>query len=280
MRSRRAVSSPLLALATGLLAAAVPLSAQEEAPEAPPGAEPTAEQGDRTASRASGDAELLGRVVSAQTGKPIDGARVSVPDLGVGAVSGAEGEFLIRGLPAGEFSVRVQYLGHATNERPVRLEDGHVTRAVYLLDRDVLEVADLQVTVRRSEGREPRSNFRRRMEERRFGAFITREDIEEHDPQHTSDMLREIPGLKVTPVEFGQATVYMTGGTGSRCRPTVFLDGLPAEGFQVDNLQPEAVEGIEVYRRPSEIPAEFKGVGPVECGVLAIWSQTGRISGR
>lgn len=223
--------------------------------------------------------DLLGQVASRETGAPIDGAQISLPELGVGTVTGPEGEFRISNLPAGEYGVRVQYLGFLTNERPLRFEPGHVTRAVFLLERDVLRVADLEVVVKREESAGPRSGFRRRMERRRFGEFITREEIVAENPQHTSDMLREIPGVKVTRVEAGQASVLMRASNGSLCPPTVFLDGLPAEGFQIDNLQPAAVGGIELYRRPSEAPTEFKGAGASGCGVLVIWSHTGEVDG-
>ena len=225
-------------------------------------------------------ADLVGVVASAETGEVISDARVSIPELDLSFASTPEGRFELRRVPPGTYRVRVQYLGFSTNESPVPVEPGRVTRVVFLLDREVLEVADIEVDVRRTDRSAPRSAFRERMREGRFGVFITREDILEREPEHMSDMLREIPGVRVSPVEWGQATVFFRDGTGSLCEPTVFVDGNPAPGFSLDNFAPDAVEGVELYRRPSEMPVQFKGMGPADCGVLVVWSQTGEVTSR
>lgn len=40
-------------------------------------------------------------------------------------------------------------------------------------------------------------------------------------------------------------------------------------------VQPEDVHAIEVYRTPSEIPAQFGGAESA-CGVILVWTQRGR----
>lgn len=223
-------------------------------------------------------ADLVGTVASSRTGEPIAGARISFPDFQYGSISTKEGKFRIPNLPPGLYDVHVRYLGYKTNQRPVRLKAGHVTRVVFTLERDVLEVADLKVEVKQPERTEPRSALRRRIERGR-GEIITRDQIEKKNPENTTDMLREIPGLNVSPVEFGQATVQMRGAKGSLCRPTVFLNGIVARGYEIDNLQPSSVQAIEVYRRASQAPVEFKGTGSPGCGVIVLWSRTGRSDG-
>ncbi len=44
-----------------------------------------------------------------------------------------------------------------------------------------------------------------------------------------------------------------------------------------DVVNPETVEGIEVYRTAAQVPAEFGGSGIfTRCGVLVIWTRRGR----
>ena len=259
---------PLL-VAVAAMAWGGPLTAQQ--PADAPGVDSTAAPSDTFA-------DLVGVVASRTTGEPIADALISVPELDLSFASGTGGRFELRRLPPGTYRLRVQYLGYSTNEQAIEVAPGRVTRVVFLLERDVLELADLEVEVRQTDRSRARAAFRERMREGRFGTFITREDIEEKEPHNTSDMLRNLPGVKVTPVQWGQATVFLRGSTGDVCEPTVFLNGVPAPGFQLDNLPPVAVEGIEIYRRPSDMPTQFKGVGSPGCGALVIWSQTGELT--
>ena len=217
-------------------------------------------------------ANFKGKVASSRTGKPISGARVSIPEIQYGAITNEEGNFTIRELPPGLYDVRVHYLGYSTNQRPIRLRPGRVTDATFLLERDVLEVADLTVEVKQTNRSDPMREFKRRMK-RGFGEFITRQDIQERSPQHTSDLLRTVPGVSVGPVRFGRAKVTMRT-SGRECRPVVFLDGVMTRNYRVDNLQPEAIQGIEVYRRASETPAQFTMTNS-GCGVLVIHTRVG-----
>lgn len=217
-------------------------------------------------------ANFTGTVASSQTGKPISGARVSIPEIQYGAITDEEGNFTIQELPPGLYDVRVHYLGYSTNQRPIRLQPGRVTNATFLLERDVLEVADLKVEVKQTNRVDPMADFKRRME-RGFGDFITREEIEKRNPQHTSDLLRTVPGVDVGPVQYGQADVRMRRA-GRECQPVVFLDGVLTRNYNIDQLQPQSIQAIEVYRRSSETPPQFT-LSSSGCGVLVIHTRVG-----
>ena len=217
-------------------------------------------------------ANFTGTVASSQTGEPITGARVSIPELQFGAITNDEGDFTIKNVPPGLYDVRVHYLGYSTNQRPIRLQSGRVTNATFLLERDVLEVADLTVEVKQTNRVDPLEEMKERMETG-FGEFITREEIAKRSPQNTSDLLRTVPGVNVTPTRYGRAKVTMRC-TGRESRPVVFLDGVMTRQFAIDNIDPQAVEAIEVYRRASETPPRFQ-VGGTGCGVLVIHTRVG-----
>lgn len=93
-----------------------------------------------------------------------------------------------------------------------------------------------------------------------------------------TDVLTGIPGVLVTPDARGRNEVRFTGGPFGRCAPRVWVDGFPLSfdlGF--DNLNryvdPDNVAGIEVYRRASDVPAEFSGGPSGSCGALVIWTR-------
>src|SRR5258705_9514197 len=65
-----------------------------------------------TLARAQGDgARITGTVTEAKTGQPVAGARVVVADGQFGAVTGADGNYVIT-LPVGTYKVRASMIGY------------------------------------------------------------------------------------------------------------------------------------------------------------------------
>ena len=73
----------------------------------------------------------------------------------------------------------------------------------------------------------------------------------------------------------------------SNCATQIFVDGFllnrrtgssrgaPPIDFRIDDVvSPSSIEGIEVYRGLSTVPAEFLNPD-AECGVIAIWTRRG-----
>ncbi len=57
---------------------------------------------------------IAGRVVDAQSGRPISGAQVMVVGTQLGALAGVDGRFVIRSAPTGTVAVRTLMIGYAT----------------------------------------------------------------------------------------------------------------------------------------------------------------------
>jgi hypothetical protein len=128
----------------------------------------------------------------------------------------------------------------------------------------------------------PLRRFYERMEHGR-GSFVTRELIDRRKPRRLTDLFREIPGVRVASTARGDRLV-MTGATPAMyrvdprweagdCPVQYYLDGVsyqPDFAGVPNDVRPDEVEGIEVYRRLSEVPVEFRRPG-AECGVVVIW---------
>jgi hypothetical protein len=107
------------------------------------------------------------------------------------------------------------------------------------------------------------------------GLFLRRDDIARTRGARLSEVLGTVPGARRATIQ-GRAGISLgrSGGTGRACPPSVFLDGMQvvrAEGID-DIVAVSAVEAIEVYRGPSQTPAQFAG-GETGCGVVVIWTQ-------
>ncbi|MDX1578634.1 MAG: TonB-dependent receptor [Gemmatimonadota bacterium] len=217
-------------------------------------------------------ATLRGIVASRVDGLEISNAQVLVPELDRGVRTDDEGAFELAGLPPGEYDVHVRYLGYATNESPIRLEAGRVSRVTFLLERDVLEVAELVVEVPRPPP--PPADWMRAFRQRRaegFGHFLDRGDIEEKRVRRASDLFRQIPGVYVSPAGFEGSGILLRRGA-RQCQPALWVDGVLTGRYPIDDLHPDDIEGIEVYRRASQTPLQFKRG---TCGSILIWTRAG-----
>ena len=57
---------------------------------------------------------IVGSVMDEMTMAPLAGASVSVGDHELSAVTNVDGHFSIRGIPAGDVSLRMEHIGHIT----------------------------------------------------------------------------------------------------------------------------------------------------------------------
>ena len=219
-------------------------------------------------------ANLTGQVVSAMTGGPLADARVLLKSSGRGAFTDSTGHFTIRDAPAGRDTLQVSLIGFAEEQVPLTLEADHTTRVTLMLSETVLRVEDITVEVR-SPRREigKLSGFWDR-QKMGLGQFITPEEIEEANPQHGSDLLRMVPGVRVGPYRFGRAPVSI-GRARQGCPPTYYVDGVRRQDWHIDDMNRDDLLAIEVYRGPSETPAQYK-FGGRTCGTIVIWTREGR----
>lgn len=212
-------------------------------------------------------ANVLGRVVQAGSRAPLPEAEVGLPDLDMGTETDEEGRFWFRNVPAGEHVFVFQYLGFA-DSATVYLAPNELNQLEVAIDLLVVPVADLFVRVEALEAPGKLSDFNRRREKGQ-GYFITREDILRRDPVRTTDMLRTVPGVRIAPTTAGRSTVRMRG---KGCRVAYFVDGIRAPSFDLDNVQPASVAGIEIYKGSASVPPEFRG--PLTpCAAIVLWTR-------
>lgn len=96
----------------------------------------------------SGVAQDLGTisgVVARTDGGPIEGAIVSITDLGLATVTGPDGRFSLDGAPPGEWVVRFASLGFAPQDQLVTVSGGGTVVFDAVLEFEAIRLADLVV---------------------------------------------------------------------------------------------------------------------------------------
>jgi hypothetical protein len=217
-----------------------------------------------------GSARVAGTVRAG--GKMLAGARVVLWGSDIEDETDSEGRFELTELPAGTRSIEVLYVGYLPKRLAVDLASGRETSVDVVLDdrTPVLEA----VTVLGKRNRRPALTGFLQRRQQGFGHFMTRQDIEKRNVMHVTDLLRTVPGVRVTPARGIAYVVTLRGG----CRPTIVVDGMRLfTGFSDDDalddldmiVRPEQILGIEVYNGPAGAPMEY-GVGG--CGSILIWT--------
>ena len=127
------------------------------------------------------------------------------------------------------------------------------------------------------------SQFDQRRMHSAGGHFITRADIDRRQPFSTIDLFKNTLGVEVHRSSRFQTRITSSRGSSIRggCTMSVGVDGsvfghASDDDFDVDDIPPSDIYGIEIYSGPATIPAQFVGmVGGNACGLIMIWTRGG-----
>lgn len=227
-------------------------------------------------------------VRDAQTTEPVAGAQVHLGAGRAAAVTDAGGAAAISGLAPRSYVVRITHLAYEPYTAQVVVgPDGAAVHQASLAVRPV-KLAEVAV-----EGPvRPRSRMLNRFYTRAAtgsGSYLTRQDIDRINARRVSDLFRLLPGLVIVQNPGGEQRLLVEGNAArlegatpgmqprlAECPILYFLDGTPIEPLQngsIDHeIRPSEIEGVEVYRRGTLAPAEFRRSG-ANCGIVLIWKR-------
>jgi hypothetical protein len=213
-------------------------------------------------------ASTVSGLVVDQRGHPVSYAEVSLREVRLIIRTDSIGEFMFTNVREGTITVDVRRLGFSPSSTLVTLPRS----ALRLVLEDAPAVMRA-VAAGRSRNRGLEDFQKRRLSGR--GLFVTRADIEERRPTRLSDMLRNLPGVRIERGRGGGVLRFNASLTQRRdCVPQYWLDGQHLRGAQIDDFPPGDVEGVELYSGPANTPLQFSSFGGVTtCGTVVIWSR-------
>ena len=257
--------------------------------------------------------EISGRVVAADSARPaVQGAQVSIAKLGRSALSDSSGRFRLKEVPPGQHVVLLRAIGFSSESSKVWVNADEVVSWDVVLKRTGLTVLPERV-VEGAEERPPAKllEFFER-QKTGTGKFITREQLAKAEGglRTTGDVISTVPGVIA---KRGSNKIWIANRTGvmgcvqdrkgpavtnPRCeivlnyadfiagaRPAcfmdVYLDGAMVFNtratenglFDINQIPPEHIAGIEVYTSAAQVPAKYYRTGTVFCGVLLVWTR-------
>ncbi len=173
--------------------------------------------------------------------QPVAGAAVLLqhptnPELQAGAYTDADGQFRLRGLEAGEYTMRIAAIGFDTLAQTVALSEGFNRLGQITLNERTFTADEVQI-----EGQVAQAQQKGDTTQYNAGAFQTNPDA------NAEDLIRKMPGITV---DNGRVNAQ-----GEQVRQ-VLVDGKPFFGSDpnaaLKNLPAEVIEKIEVFDQQSE----------------------------
>jgi hypothetical protein len=216
--------------------------------------------------------------VTDSLGIPVPLAEIVLLGTSFKALADSDGIFRIAGIPRGLHPVIVRSIGWKPLFFMLRMEENDE-----FIGRIGLEPAPQrlpELTVEGGRFAKPAEYalttryddfFRRRQV--RPGIFRTRGDPSFANAISTGDLLKMIPGVRVSFGE-GGTSVEFSRCRGGSSKVAVWIDGARVmtnnHNEALDYLRPANIEMIEVYRGPGQIPGEFLDDS---CAAIVIWTR-------
>jgi len=217
--------------------------------------------------------ELAG-VVTDSAGAPVLGAIVEIVGTPAGVRTNDKGEFRIANLPAGATKIQVRRLGFAATTRSAMVVAGGQGSPLRIqLDAVPATVEPVVVQASRVEYTGRLAGYYERLHRRSNGSFINREQIDRNTNKTLSQLISSTPGVNATRLRTGGGGVRIRG---MRCRPLVWLDGVPMPAGEVDldAFPVSTLHGIEIYLGATNAPPSYTALdGASSCGTILLWSR-------
>lgn len=231
---------------------------------------------------------IIGVVVSGRTLQPVRGARVRLIHLASDtirtALSDSLGRFAFVKLMAGHYSIEALFAQDRSVPSVMLLRDRERVEVEFKVDPPRLGDSTVAVLPELAVEAAPgglllergflgEREFRERMKSG-GGQYLTRDEVLERHPPSFFDLLRTMRGVQVA-CSRGVCTPRMTR-VRRGCVPQVVLDGMHADVDAARGIQPNEVEGIEVYTGLSQAPMQYvKDTPGAPCGLIIVWTRHG-----
>ncbi len=217
-------------------------------------------------------AVITGRVHNFD-GAPVPGARVILVNLRKTVATDSVGRFAFTDLRPGAYRLEANLIGYPPLYALIQINEGERKDVEFRTD----SVGQLLPTIF-VEGEsqpdliKPLTTFERR-QSAGHGRFITREEIVRRNPMRIMDMIRFLPGVRADCRGFTCQIRLNQDPTG--CPPAFFIDDQHTNIAVLDNTPPVDIEGVELYRGPSQTPPELNNEVARCGGAVVIWTRRG-----
>jgi TonB-dependent SusC/RagA subfamily outer membrane receptor len=206
---------------------------------------------------------LTGRVLNVSSQQPVAGAQVTVVGTSLGALTNNIGRYAIPNVPAGQHTVRVEYIGYGAEEQPVTVQAGGSVALDFEIREQAIALEAVVVTGTAGQAR--------RREVGNSISQVNARDIQLATVTDLGDVLQgRAAGVQVNDFsgQVGTASQIRLRGNNSLTQgndPLIYVDGVRIEVSPImgdddevgaspnvlDMLNPSDIERIEIIKGPA-----------------------------
>jgi TonB-linked SusC/RagA family outer membrane protein len=212
---------------------------------------------------------VTGAVVDSGSGQPIAGAQVYLPGLQLGALSNAQGRFLIVNVPVGRREIRAELIGRQTASQTVDVQAGQAAQVSFLLESRAISLEGVVVTG--VAAATPRTQLAFTVERVKVDQNLVAASL------NVGSMIQgKMAGAKIIQANAqpGEAPSIQLRGPKSIMGsqdPLIIVDGVISRGSLAD-IDPNDIESIEIVKGAAA--ASLYG-SRAQAGVLEITTKRG-----
>ncbi len=213
---------------------------------------------------------LRGRVIDSEVGTSLAGATVRVGKGGPMVKTDSGGIFLAQNVTPGVIEIEIRQIGFEPGTFDIRIPESGVVQGVFPLDFNGFDLPAVIVEARAEKLVARYSDFEHRRH-LRLGAYLRWDELHKAAYNSIGDALRTVRGVRMQ-CDQQRFECFAFMARTPQCQPTWYVDGVEVHSFH-ENTSIADVYGIEIYRGPGEVPAEFGGSNAA-CGVIVVWTKS------
>ena len=218
-----------------------------------------------------GNARVSGRIILEGSATNA-GSRVEVVGTDVVALTNENGEFTLSNLPSGSHVLLARHLGFGAEMMPVDLSAREPKRVTMRLPKFVAVIDPVTVTAKRVASLD-KVGFNQR-KKGAVGYFLDPEQIKRMNPTYLTDILRQVPGLRVSYSPQGDVVSGTRGVGGSGC-VQYYVDDMPWQSAGTGDINSfvngSEVVGAEIYQGPNTPPQYTRSM--TDCVTIVLWTK-------
>src|SRR5690606_26043612 len=189
--------------------------------------------------------------VTDENGIHVPGANVVIESLKLGGISGFDGRYTLVGIPAGDHTLTITYMGYGRVEQEVTITPGETATGNWVLRPTNMELEEVQVTAYGLSGQAKALNTQKT--NMNITNVVSTDQIGKFPDANIGDAVKRIPGITMQ-VDQGEARNIIVRGLSPQLN-SVTLNGsrIPsAEGdnrnIQMDLIPSDMIQTIEVNK--------------------------------